>query len=104
MAESKPVSMLVVYRIKEGTEARFLPLLEAHWPALSRAGLVTAEPAKAWRAVNKRGGLAFVETFQWKDAGSSEVAHQTPEIMKLWEPMGPFLEGLDLYMVEPLAL
>jgi hypothetical protein len=102
--EAGPVSMLVVYRIKDGKEAEFLPLLKAHWPTLDRAGLVTAEPARAWRAEGKRGGIAFVETFQWKDPTSSEVAHQTPEVMRVWEPMGEFLEGLDLYRVEPVGL
>jgi hypothetical protein len=104
MAESNPVSMLVIYRIKPGTEEAFRPLVDAHWPTLARLGLVTSEPAKFWKASAKRGGgTAFVETFEWKDAESSNVAHQTPEVMKVWEPMGEFLEGLDLYQLEPLT-
>jgi hypothetical protein len=96
--------MLVIYRLKPGTEEKFLPLLQVHWPALDRAGLAGPEPVKAWRAVSKQGQVAFVETFQWKDRESSGIAHQTPEIMKVWEPMGEFLEGLDLYQVEPIKL
>jgi hypothetical protein len=104
MAESSPVTMLVIYRIKSGKEDGFLPLLKNHWSTLDQAGLVTPEPARAWRAVDKQNRVSFVETFQWKDASSSDVAHQTPEVMRVWEPMGEFLEGLDLLRVEPLKL
>jgi hypothetical protein len=103
MGASEPVSMLVIYKIKEGTEDRFLPLLQAHWPTLDRLGLVTDEPVRLWKAFDKRlDSVRFVETFQWKTAESSSIAHQTPEVMKVWEPMGEFLEGLDLYRIEPL--
>jgi hypothetical protein len=94
--------MLVIYRIKKGKEDEFLPLLHKHWPTLDRAGLVTAEPVRLWRAVDKQQRVSYVETFQWKDPSSPEVAHQMPEVMKVWEPMGEFLEGLDLLRVEPV--
>jgi hypothetical protein len=104
MAASDPVSVLVVYRLKKGTEGRFLPLLRVHWPTLDRLGLVTAEPVKAWRAVDKQQHVCYVETFQWKDAAAPDVAHQTPEVMRVWEPMGEVLDGLDIFHVEPARL
>jgi len=39
--------------------------------------------------------------FQWKDEKASEIAHQTPEVMAIWEPMGPILENLQLTQIEP---
>ena len=104
MSASRAVSMVVVYRVKAGREGEFLPLLKAHWPALSRLGLATAEPAKALRGRTKDGKTVFIETFQWANESAPGVAHQTPEVMKIWEPMGAMLEGMDLIQVEPQAL
>jgi hypothetical protein len=101
---SKPVTMLVTYRLKKGKESELQALVEKHWPALDGVGLVTKDPAKIWRATDKRSGAVyFVELFAWKDGEASTVAHQTPEVMALWEPMGPMLEDLSLAQIEPLA-
>jgi hypothetical protein len=37
----------------------------------------------------------------WRDDEASNIAHQTPEIMAIWEPMGPLLEELKLTKLEP---
>jgi len=95
--------MLVTYRPKKGKEKELQILVEKHWPALDKVGLVTKEPVKIWRATDKRSGeVSFVEMFQWKDAEASGIAHQTPEVMAIWEPMGPILEELKLTSVEAL--
>src|SRR4051812_29265055 len=102
MSDSKSVSMLVIYRIKEGTEGEFLPLLEKHYPTLDRLGLVTKEPVTIWRATDKQNRTYFVEKFSWRDGAAAGVAHQTPEVMAVWEPMGPMLENLELLQIEPV--
>jgi hypothetical protein len=104
MSDSKPVTVLVTYRPKEGAEEQMLRMLEKHWPTLDRLGLVTKEPPKFWRATGKDGRTSFVELFQWKDEGASGVAHQLPEVMAVWEPMGGILEDLQIAHVEPLEL
>jgi hypothetical protein len=38
-------------------------------------------------------GVHFVEIFSWKDDKSSSIAHESPEVMAIQEPMGPILEG-----------
>ena len=38
----------------------------------------------------------------WKDGKSSELAHQTPEVMAVWETMGPLLEDLTILKVEAI--
>lgn len=48
------VTVLVTYRPKKGKERVFLGILKRHWPALSRARLVTSERAHVWRATDKR--------------------------------------------------
>jgi len=106
MNESRPVSMLVIYRVKSGNDAPFMELLNQHWPALRKVGLATSTPARTYRGESKRppthGGSIFVETFEWTSEKSAEVAHQTPEVMAVWEPMGPMLDGMELIALHPL--
>ena len=87
MDSSKPVRMLCTYRVKDGKEGDFLALLEKHWPTLRNADLATDDPAQVFRISTKRGKTVFVEMFSWKDAAAPEIAHQTPEVMSVWEPM-----------------
>ena len=104
MASSSPVTMLVTYRPKKGKEKELQALVEKHAPALRKVGLITGEPVKVWKATDKRSGsVYFVESFQWRDGEASTVAHQTPEVMAVWEPMGPILEKMELAMIEPLS-
>jgi hypothetical protein len=102
----RPVPTLVTYRVKKGKEAEFVPLLAKHWPTLDKLGLVTKDRPLYWRAIDKRDHdkVSFIELFSWKDGKAADVAHQTPELMALWEPMGPILDELDLQAVEPLDL
>jgi len=102
MAKSQPVTMLVSYFPKAGKEKELLAIVEKHWPTLDRVGLVTKMAPQIWRATDIRAKKSYlVEMFQWKDEESSEVAHQTPEVMAIWEPMGPILENLQLTQIEP---
>ena len=100
-----PVENLVSYYPKEGKEKEFLALLAKHWPALDKLGLVTKTPAKIWKAHDIRTGTDFyVELFTWKDGGGSDIAHQSPEVMAIWEPMTPILDRMQIAEVEPLSL
>lgn len=105
---SKPVTIHCVYRPKPGTEDDLFELVRAHWPVLHAAGLTTDDPALVWRATDKRSGRQFfIEVFSWKDDKSSGLAHQLPEVMKIWEPMGPMIEGgpsPELAIVEPVRV
>lgn len=98
-----PVSMLVRYTPRPGQEDALIALVRDHWPTLRTLGLATATPAQLFRGVDKRTSRVSVfEMFEWTDAGSSETAHQTPEVMAVWEPMGPLLEDMDLVRLERL--
>jgi hypothetical protein len=105
---SKPVTMHCVYRPKPGSEEALFDLVKKHWPVLRDAGLATAEPALVWRATDKRSGkLYFIEVFSWTNAEAPGLAHQLPEVMKIWEPMGPMIEGgpsPELAFVEPVRV
>jgi hypothetical protein len=96
-----PVKNLVTYVAKKGKEAELLELVKKHEIALRKVGLVTSEPFKVWKAFNIRTGEhSVVEHFEWKDGKASDIAHQTPEVMAVWEPMGPVLEDLRICEVE----
>jgi hypothetical protein len=83
-------------------------LLARHWPALHRARLVTDDRPQIFRGLpsekpGARHGAAsvYVEIFAWKDGRGSQVAHETPAIMAVWEPMGAICEAMDFPHFEP---
>jgi len=98
-----PVTNIVTYVPKKGKEAELLALVKKHEPALRGVGLVTSEPFRLWKAYDiRKQREQFIEYFVWKDGRSSDTAHQTPEVMAVWETMGPVLEELTICEVEPL--
>ena len=104
MGKSEPVRMLCTYRVKDGKEADFLRLLEKHWPTLRNVGLATDEPAQVFRSKDKAGKPVFIEMFSWKDAAAPDVAHQTPEVMSVWEPMGALADEMNFWAIETVAM
>jgi hypothetical protein len=98
-----PVTNIVTYVPKKGKEAELLALVKKHEPALRKVGLVTDEPFRVWKAYDiRKQREQFVELFVWKDGDASDIAHQTPEVMAVWEPMGPVLEELTICEAELL--
>jgi hypothetical protein len=98
-----PVTNIVTYVPKKGKEAELLALVKQHEPALRKVGLVTSEPFRVWKAYDiRKGREQFIEYFVWKDGKASDVAHQLPEVMAVWEPMGPVLEELMICEVEEI--
>ena len=96
-----PVTNIVTYVPKPGKEAELLALVKKHEPALRKVGLVTSEPFRVWKAYDiRKKREQFIEYFVWKDGKASDIAHQTPEVMAVWEPMGPVLEELTICRVE----
>jgi hypothetical protein len=90
----KPILMFQVYRPKAGHEEALFELVKKHWPAVKRAGLATKTPPLVYRAVDRHTQRPFfVEIFEWRDAEAPGLAHQMPEVMAIWEPMGPMIEG-----------
>jgi hypothetical protein len=97
------------YQVKPGKEAEMERLLAVHWPALHKAGLVTDEPARVYRGLpsEKPGGehgagSTYIEIMAWKNEKSPEIAHQSPDVMAVWEPMGAICENMDFPSFEPL--
>ncbi|MCC6999500.1 MAG: hypothetical protein IT370_33145 [Deltaproteobacteria bacterium] len=101
---NSPKTVLVRYQPKPGQETALLALVRAHHPVLTRIGLAGPMQPQLWTATDKRsGGRALLELFQWRDAAASELAHHTPEVMAVWESMGPLLESMSISELEPVA-
>jgi hypothetical protein len=112
MSQDKPSTVICRYKVKPGKEQEMLRLLEKHWPTLHAAGLTTNDKPLIYRSVpsGRPGGdhhdvaNTFVEIFSWKTGRSAGVAHETPEIMAVWEPMGAICEDMDFPTFERLDL
>ncbi len=102
-----PVNRLVIYRPKDTHHDALEAILRRHGGVLRGTGLLTDEPVRVSRATDVRSDGAtdsyFVETFQWRDEKAADLAHQIPEVMAVWETMGPHVEVMTLVTLEPLV-
>jgi hypothetical protein len=92
----KPEIVFALYRPHAGKDAELRRLIAQHLPVLRRLELVTDRPAILVRA--KDG--TYVEVFEWRSAQASKLAHEHPEVARVWEAMGavaefPALESLE---------
>ena len=89
------LSVICTYRVKMNHDADFLTLLQRHWKTLRELDLVTAEPTRIFQGVDDDNRPYFVEIFTWKDEKSVEIAHEHPQVLSVWEPMGALCEPRD---------
>ena len=111
MNKNSPEIVICTYKVKPGKEREMEALLAKHWPTLHRAGLTTDEAPRIYRgkASEKPGGAhgaerTYVEIFSWKSADAPRVAHETPGVMAVWEPMGACCEHMDFPHFDALDL
>ena len=105
-ASKDPVNRLVIYRPKAGKLAALEAIVKQHGSVLRKVGLITDAPVHVHRGTDLRkpeAGVFLVETFQWRDGSAANIAHQTPEVMAVWETMGPHLEDMTLITLESIA-
>jgi hypothetical protein len=101
-----PINRLVIYRPKAGKLAELEALVKRHGPVLRGLGLLSDDPVHVYRGTDLRkaaDGAFLVEHFHWRDGSSSDIAHQTPEVMAVWETMGPLLDDMTLITLEPIT-
>ncbi len=104
---TSPPLNICQYRVKPGKEAEMEALLAKHWPALHAAGLVDDTPAVVYRGLpDPHHGAArcYVEMFSWKTSDGPQLAHQNPEVMAVWGPMGEICEHMEFPSYERLDL
>ena len=94
-------TVICTHRVKPGAREAFLELLHRHWPTLRDAGLATDTPpmifesAQSGKPQHDETGVTFVEIFSWARADAPGIAHSTPAVMAVWEPMGGLTESRD---------
>ena len=109
MSQTSPRNVNICrYHVKKGHEAEMEALLAKHWPALRGAGLASEDPPLIYRGLpsgkpEDRHGAAgvYIEIFSWAQPNGPDLAHQTPEVMAVWEPMGAICESMDFPLFEP---
>jgi hypothetical protein len=103
---SSPVHRLVIYRPKQGHFEELKKILLQHGPVLRKLGLLSDVPVRLYTATDLRQhGTAepyFVEEFEWRDDKASDLAHQSPELMAVWETMGPHMTDMTLTTLEAI--
>ncbi len=99
-------TVVCTYRVRPDADAVFASLLHRHWQTLRELEFVTNEPALVLRSIADP--PTFVEVFTWVDGGF-ELAHEHPDVLALWEPMGELVEprgglpGWEFPHYRPLA-
>ncbi len=94
MSKGIPPTVIATYRVKAGNEDAFVALLNRHYQTLKSLGLVTDDPPTVYLG-KENGGPIFYEIFCWKDGEAAGIAHESPEVMAIWEPMGKLVEERD---------
>jgi hypothetical protein len=107
--ENQPVTVICTYRVKAADQDAFRHDLRRHWPTLHAAGLVTDAPARHYLGDDGGLGPCFVEIFEWKDEEASRLAHDLPEVLRVWEGLGRHVEergpakpGMEFPHFQPL--
>ena len=90
---AKPVGHYWPEFVQAGKQDEFLGLLAKHWPIMRKLGLAAETEPVTWRGDEEGGGALFAEFFTWADETASERAHELPEVMAIWEPMGALCES-----------
>ena len=89
------VTSLCIYRVKAGSEPAFKKLLGKHWPTLKRVGLAADVASTIYQGSEGDKQPIFVELLNWKEKGGADRAHEIPDVMAVWEPMGKLCESRD---------
>ena len=88
-------TVVATYRVQADRMDDFLRLLERHHPTLVELGLATSEPAVIYRGFERDGRPIVFEIFEWAGPGAPDKAHEHPDVMALWEPMGSLVEDRE---------
>ena len=104
------VTSMCIYRVKAGSEGAFKKLLAKHWPTLKRVGLAADVPSTIYQGSEGDEQPIFVELLNWEEKGGADRAHEIPDVMAVWEPMGKLCESradrppMEFPLVAPLEI
>ena len=72
---------IAAFRPKPGKEAELLAVIADRLPLLRKLGLATDRPNITMRAADG----VIVDVSEWTDDAAIERAHETPEVLALWD-------------------
>ncbi|WP_349407711.1 hypothetical protein [Pseudalkalibacillus sp. SCS-8] len=87
---------IALYQPKEGKKDELLKIIEDHTPLLRREGLITEFEPVLLKSENG----TYLELFQWKSIAAKDAAHQSEQVMTLWEKM---MEVADMKQLSSLS-
>jgi hypothetical protein len=92
----KPEVVFALYRPHAGKDTELRRLIAQHLPLLRKLELVTDRAPILVRAQDG----TYIEVFEWRSEESARLAHEHPEVAKVWEAMGeiadfPALDSLQ---------
>jgi len=97
------ITVICTYTLKDASRQDFIELLSRHWSTLNRHGLVSGEPSRLMAGHDDDAQNQIVEIFDWKSRDASAAAHQLPDVLAIWEPMGQLCESMDFRHFTALA-
>jgi len=93
VALAAPETVHVAYHVQPGKLEEFLGVLEQHYPAGRKAGIVLAEPHVILSGKEDGGKPVVIEILTWRDANDpDDVATKHPEILALWTRLNALVE------------
>ena len=90
---TQPETVIAIYRVRPDSEPQFVELLRKHHPVLKKLGLATSDEPVVYRGSEGENQPVYFEIFTWVDGKAPGTAHETPEVMAVWEAMGTLVES-----------
>ena len=92
-AAEPPETVHVTYHVQPGKLDEFLTVLEEHYPACRKLGLVLAEPHVILSGKEDGGKPVVIEILTWKDSDAPDsVPDHHPEVKKIWDRLNSLVE------------
>jgi hypothetical protein len=85
-------TVIAAYRPKPGQATELLALVREHLPILRKQGLATEAPPVVLRATDG----TLLEIFDWVSEEAVARAHESPEVLALWERFGAACDYVKL--------
>jgi hypothetical protein len=94
-----PQVVFALYKPHDGKEAGLRSILVEHVATLRRLELATDRPTVLVRSQNG----TYIEIFEWSTAEAAGLAHQHPEVLKVWESIGKVADLAKLDSLEEIT-
>jgi quinol monooxygenase YgiN len=86
------LSVIAVYRPREGREDELLDVIRDHLPVLRQEGLATG----AAPVVLRTDDGTLIEVFEWASEDAVQHAHENPRVQELWNRFAAVSDNVPL--------